>query len=142
MFQQLNAEGITVILVTHDPDVAAFAHRTIHISDGLIAGDDSRHAIHREQGLTAIPAMRPVVERLHGAADGDDDGDGDGNGHDAVGQAVATSDPPALMLRQPLVDGLAPTADLPGSESGATAGLPSSAGTVGQANRAAPLNPR
>ncbi len=29
MFQQLNAEGITVILVTHDPKVAAFAHRTI-----------------------------------------------------------------------------------------------------------------
>jgi ABC-type lipoprotein export system ATPase subunit len=27
MFQQLNAEGITVILVTHDPKVAAYAHR-------------------------------------------------------------------------------------------------------------------
>jgi len=39
MFQQLNAEGITVILVTHDPNVAAFAHRTIHISDGQIDGD-------------------------------------------------------------------------------------------------------
>jgi len=33
MFQQLNGEGITVILVTHDPKVAAFAHRTIRISD-------------------------------------------------------------------------------------------------------------
>jgi macrolide transport system ATP-binding/permease protein len=39
MFQQLNAEGITVILVTHDPDVAAYAHRTIHITDGLVASD-------------------------------------------------------------------------------------------------------
>ena len=36
MFQQLNAEGITVILVTHDPKVAAYAHRTIRIADGLI----------------------------------------------------------------------------------------------------------
>ena len=27
MFQQLNAEGITVLLVTHDPKVAAYAHR-------------------------------------------------------------------------------------------------------------------
>ena len=36
MFQQLNAEGITVILVTHDPKVAAYAHRTIIISDGLV----------------------------------------------------------------------------------------------------------
>ena len=41
MFQQLNAEGITVILVTHDPDVAAYASRTIHISDGLIETDDA-----------------------------------------------------------------------------------------------------
>jgi macrolide transport system ATP-binding/permease protein len=40
MFQQLNAEGITVILVTHDPKVAAYAHRTIRISDGLIEGDE------------------------------------------------------------------------------------------------------
>ena len=40
MFQRLNAEGITVILVTHDPKVAAYAHRTIRIVDGLIAGDE------------------------------------------------------------------------------------------------------
>ena len=44
MFQQLNAEGITVILVTHDPKVAAFAHRTIRIADGLIEGDERRQS--------------------------------------------------------------------------------------------------
>ena len=37
MFQELNAEGITVVLVTHDPKVAAYAHRTILIEDGQIA---------------------------------------------------------------------------------------------------------
>jgi macrolide transport system ATP-binding/permease protein len=42
MFQELNAEGITVILVTHDPKVASFAHRTICIVDGLVEGDDRR----------------------------------------------------------------------------------------------------
>jgi ABC-type lipoprotein export system ATPase subunit len=37
MFQKLNAEeGITIILVTHDADVASHAKRTIRISDGLI----------------------------------------------------------------------------------------------------------
>ena len=41
MFQQLNAEGITVILVTHDPKVAAYAHRTIRIADGQIESDES-----------------------------------------------------------------------------------------------------
>ncbi len=40
MFQRLNAEGITVILVTHDPKVASFAHRTIRIVDGLVEGDE------------------------------------------------------------------------------------------------------
>jgi ABC-type lipoprotein export system ATPase subunit len=37
LFQELNAkEGITVLLVTHDADVAHHAKRIIHISDGLI----------------------------------------------------------------------------------------------------------
>jgi len=37
MFQELNhRDGITIILVTHDADVAAWARRTIHIHDGLI----------------------------------------------------------------------------------------------------------
>ena len=40
MFQQLNAEGITVVLVTHDPKVAAYAHRTIRIVEGMIEGDE------------------------------------------------------------------------------------------------------
>jgi ABC-type lipoprotein export system ATPase subunit/ABC-type antimicrobial peptide transport system permease subunit len=39
MFQKLNAAGITVILVTHDPKVAGFASRTIRIADGLIESD-------------------------------------------------------------------------------------------------------
>jgi macrolide transport system ATP-binding/permease protein len=42
MFRQLNAEdGLTIILVTHDPAVAAFADRIIHIRDGLIEEDEA-----------------------------------------------------------------------------------------------------
>jgi ABC-type lipoprotein export system ATPase subunit len=37
MFQQLNSDdGITIILVTHDPGVAQWAQRTIRIKDGLL----------------------------------------------------------------------------------------------------------
>jgi ABC-type lipoprotein export system ATPase subunit len=37
MFQQLNREeDLTIIVVTHDPDVAQHAQRTIHIHDGVI----------------------------------------------------------------------------------------------------------
>lgn len=40
MFQQLNQEdGITIILVTHDPVVAEHARRVIRICDGVILGD-------------------------------------------------------------------------------------------------------
>ena len=48
MFQELNKEGITVILVTHDSKVAAYAHRTIRIADGLIE-DDQTHDPHRDE---------------------------------------------------------------------------------------------
>ena len=41
LFRQLNREdGLTVILVTHDPTVAAHADRIIRIRDGLVFDDD------------------------------------------------------------------------------------------------------
>ncbi len=36
MFSKLNAEGITVILVTHSEEIANYAKRTIHVSDGQV----------------------------------------------------------------------------------------------------------
>ena len=51
MFQKLNAEGITVVLVTHDPDVAAYAHRTVHIVDGRIENDTSHEPLRVEAAV-------------------------------------------------------------------------------------------
>ncbi len=42
LFDALQAEGNTVILVTHEPDIAQHAHRTIRILDGRIASDERR----------------------------------------------------------------------------------------------------
>jgi len=39
LFGQLNAQGITIILVTHEADVARAAHRVLTIRDGLLASD-------------------------------------------------------------------------------------------------------
>ena len=36
MFRQLNKEGLTVMIVTHDPEVSAFARRAIRMRDGII----------------------------------------------------------------------------------------------------------
>ncbi len=38
-FQQLNSQGITIIMVTHEPDIAAFTSRQIIFRDGLIISD-------------------------------------------------------------------------------------------------------
>jgi len=38
LFQELNAEGLTIVLVTHDPEVAGHARRIIRIRDGRIEG--------------------------------------------------------------------------------------------------------
>ncbi|HPP51760.1 MAG TPA: ABC transporter permease [Thermoguttaceae bacterium] len=39
LFQQLHAEGLTILLVTHDPQVAAYAQRIVRIADGRIVDD-------------------------------------------------------------------------------------------------------
>jgi putative ABC transport system ATP-binding protein len=39
VFQDLNDQGITIMVVTHDPDVAVYAKRVIVMRDGLIIED-------------------------------------------------------------------------------------------------------
>ena len=62
MFQQLNAEGITVVLVTHDPNVAAYAHRTIRIVDGTIEGDQTCLPVGPVAPLRAEAGPRPAED--------------------------------------------------------------------------------
>jgi putative ABC transport system ATP-binding protein len=38
LFAKLNAEGRTVVLVTHDPAVAAHCRRRVHLIDGRVEG--------------------------------------------------------------------------------------------------------
>ena len=40
VFQNLQKQGHTIIMITHEPSVAAYAQRIIHIKDGAIEKDE------------------------------------------------------------------------------------------------------
>jgi putative ABC transport system ATP-binding protein len=44
LFEQLHRAGNTIVLVTHEPDIAAQAYRVLHIRDGKISDDVRRSA--------------------------------------------------------------------------------------------------
>jgi putative ABC transport system ATP-binding protein len=61
IFQQLNRDGITVVLVTHESDIARFARRILRFRDGHIVGDDP---VARPAEAGALLASLPLeVER-------------------------------------------------------------------------------
>jgi len=48
--QHLNAEGTTIVVITHDPGIAARIPRCVSIRDGRIISDDLRHPVVAEAG--------------------------------------------------------------------------------------------
>jgi putative ABC transport system ATP-binding protein len=55
VFQDLNEQGLTIVLVTHEPDIAQFAKRVIVFRDGRIRKDET---------MTNRPRAREVLETL------------------------------------------------------------------------------
>ncbi|MGH2874064.1 MAG: ABC transporter ATP-binding protein [Solirubrobacteraceae bacterium] len=56
LLQQLNAQGATIIVITHDQELAARLHRQVHMRDGLIVSDttappraDANHMIRHQR---------------------------------------------------------------------------------------------
>jgi putative ABC transport system ATP-binding protein len=60
LFQELNTEGMTVLLVTHDATVARHGTRTIQMRDGSIIADRPIHD--RLDARQVLAAMPPPVE--------------------------------------------------------------------------------
>ena len=45
LFEEIHAAGNTVIVVTHEEDIAAHAHRVVRLRDGVVSSDDQQRAI-------------------------------------------------------------------------------------------------
>ena len=41
LFQALNAQGLTVVMVTHEPDLARYVHRVVELRDGRLVRDEA-----------------------------------------------------------------------------------------------------
>jgi putative ABC transport system ATP-binding protein len=58
LFQQLNDQGITILIVTHEPDVAKYAKRIVEVRDGRIIHD---HPVpERRSAAEDLEALAPI----------------------------------------------------------------------------------
>jgi len=66
LFQELNDQGMTIVLVTHEPDIAQYATRIVEVRDGRILRDhavaDRRRADDDLRALEAAPDDGPAKE--------------------------------------------------------------------------------
>jgi putative ABC transport system ATP-binding protein len=60
LLQALNREGITIVLVTHEHDVAAAASRIVTFRDGHVVEDRINQPIDAAAALAALPAEAPA----------------------------------------------------------------------------------
>ena len=65
IFQSLNEKGITIIMVTHEPDIASYARRNIVMKDGQVRNDElvtnRLNAATELERITASDAMEAAV---------------------------------------------------------------------------------
>jgi len=61
IFQRLNASGITILMVTHEPDVARHAKRILVMRDGKVLSDEPvRERSDASEELARLPVTEPV----------------------------------------------------------------------------------
>ncbi|MBX6425161.1 MAG: ABC transporter ATP-binding protein [Variibacter sp.] len=68
LFQELNREGVTVVIVTHEPDVARFAARVVRFRDGCVLSDARQRPADAAAELAALSAEKAEADAAAEAA--------------------------------------------------------------------------
>jgi putative ABC transport system ATP-binding protein len=69
IFQALNDEGRTVIVITHEPDISAYARRVVQMRDGGIVSDEPVRDRRRAGGAARSPAAAAAGPGATGAGE-------------------------------------------------------------------------
>ena len=54
LLRDLNEQGRTIVLITHEPDIAAFAQRVVRLRDGMIISDERRPDVTQVEGVAGF----------------------------------------------------------------------------------------
>jgi putative ABC transport system ATP-binding protein len=67
LFQELSQSGITIVLVTHEPDIASFTQRVVLMKDGKILTDKTQSPHSAREALAAEDAARAAEQAAEAA---------------------------------------------------------------------------
>ena len=66
MFSRLNAEGRTIVLITHEDDIASFAKRVVRLRDGVIVDDRRRTTVNAPPPRLESGSLRVAAGQVAG----------------------------------------------------------------------------
>jgi putative ABC transport system ATP-binding protein len=70
ILQELNIQGRTILLVTHEMDIARHTNRILYLRDGIITGEEKiREPVSAKDSLKNMPTLEERISKLEGNND-------------------------------------------------------------------------